>query len=76
MKHTVTMLENAQGSNDGITITQFVKGETYEIGATLFKNFVEGGLIEMAKAEAEKPQPELETKEAEEKPAAKTKKGK
>lgn len=72
IKHTVTMLETTQGSDDGIHITQFVKGETYEIGATLFKNFVEGGLIEMAKAEAAKSEPIAE----EEKPTGKGKKAK
>lgn len=65
MKHTVTMLENAQGSDDGITITQFIKGETYEIGATLFKNFVEGGLVTLHNGESsapagDKPAPEGE----------------
>ncbi len=36
----IKMLETKDGSNDGVTVETFKKGETYDVGTRLCDNFV------------------------------------
>jgi hypothetical protein len=39
----IKMLETVPGSEDGYTVTDYVQGQEYEVGADLAKTFLEAG---------------------------------
>lgn len=51
LKYGVKMLKDTQGSDDGINLKMYRKGVEYEVGETLYKNFMNDGVIELSVGE-------------------------
>lgn len=50
----IKMKETAKGSNDGIEVKSYLKGETYTVGEDLGNSFLKSNLAEIPGAEEPK----------------------
>lgn len=63
MNYKVEMLEGAKGSPNGIQVLDYKKGEVYELNESLYKQFVNMGVVKLVEKPKKKKKPDDKAKQ-------------
>ncbi len=62
MKQVVEILETVEGSEDGVNVKVFEKGETYKIEQSLCDDFISQGKVKLVEGKKKEAAPENKAK--------------